>query len=182
MPSLSLSVCLSLSSHSICIPLSLTSLPLNHSLFIVAPHCGPTNARLRCHLSLVIPSECSIRVEYQTRYDVLSLISSHLSLFFPSPSSSASFVSPTASLTCPHISDALVFLFSDDYDGDDNDYDNLSRWREGECLLFDDSYEHSVVYGAVSDPRLRVVLIIDLWHPALTSMERAAIMHMYPPS
>lgn len=31
------------------------------------PHCGPTNARLRCHLGLRVPDGCSIRVGSETR-------------------------------------------------------------------------------------------------------------------
>lgn len=31
------------------------------------PHCGPTNARLRCHLAVCIPDGCSIRVGSETR-------------------------------------------------------------------------------------------------------------------
>lgn len=33
----------------------------------VAPHCGPTNTRLRCHLGIVVPSGCGIRVGSTTR-------------------------------------------------------------------------------------------------------------------
>jgi aspartate beta-hydroxylase len=31
------------------------------------PHCGPTNTRLRCHLGLVTPPDCGIRVGTETR-------------------------------------------------------------------------------------------------------------------
>ena len=33
----------------------------------VAPHCGPTNTRLRVHLGLVVPDGCGIRVGQETR-------------------------------------------------------------------------------------------------------------------
>ena len=33
----------------------------------ITPHCGPTNTRLRCHLGLVVPQECRIRVGSETR-------------------------------------------------------------------------------------------------------------------
>ena len=55
---------------------------------------------------------------------------------------------------------------------------SLLTWREGECLVFDDSYCHSVDYRvgptstmAAMTPTsfeagaLRVVLVVDLWHP-----------------
>ncbi|MDF5729620.1 MAG: aspartyl/asparaginyl beta-hydroxylase domain-containing protein [Rhizonema sp. PD38] len=34
---------------------------------VIEPHWGPTNARLKCHLGLKIPSGCSIRVGNETR-------------------------------------------------------------------------------------------------------------------
>jgi hypothetical protein len=41
-------------------------------------------------------------------------------------------------------------------------------WKEGECLVFDDSFEHSVRHaGRVR----RAVLLVDCWHPDLTSAE-----------
>lgn len=46
------------------------------------------------------------------------------------------------------------------------------EWREGQCLVFDDSFEHEVWNNSGSQ---RVVLIIDFWHPDLTSAERWAI-------
>ncbi len=33
----------------------------------IEPHCGPSNAKLRCHLGLQIPENCAIRVEKETR-------------------------------------------------------------------------------------------------------------------
>jgi hypothetical protein len=46
------------------------------------------------------------------------------------------------------------------------------EWREGQCLIFDDSFDHEVWNDSDSE---RVVLIIDFWHPDLTSAERWAI-------
>ena len=37
-------------------------------------------------------------------------------------------------------------------------------WRAGECLIFDDSYEHEVWHEGSED---RIVLICDMWHPQL---------------
>jgi aspartyl/asparaginyl beta-hydroxylase (cupin superfamily) len=45
-------------------------------------------------------------------------------------------------------------------------------WTEGECLLFDDSFEHEAENRA-SEPRL--VLIVDVWHPDLTQGERRGL-------
>jgi aspartate beta-hydroxylase len=46
------------------------------------------------------------------------------------------------------------------------------EWREGQCLIFDDSFEHEVWNDSDAE---RVVLLIDLWHPELTAAERWAI-------
>lgn len=75
----------------------------------IAPHCGPLNTRLRCHLGLEVPEACHIRVGTETR-----------------------------------------------------------SWEEGKCLVFDDSFEHEVWNQSNN---LRAVLIIDFWHPDLTTSE-----------
>ena len=46
------------------------------------------------------------------------------------------------------------------------------QWREGQTLIFDDTYEHEA-WNRSKD--LRVVLIADLWNPHLTEVERAAV-------
>lgn len=47
--------------------------------------------------------------------------------------------------------------------------DETKSWKEGEWLIFDDSFEHEVWHNGTS---LRLVLIVDVWHPDLTSEER----------
>lgn len=91
-------------------------------------------------------------------------------------------------------------------------------WNEGQCLVFDDSFLHSVThFGGCDEPtvdrasveqhtdfrslsnndsdqtsiidfekqafnaRDRVVLIVDLWHPALTLEEKEAIDFVFSP-
>lgn len=46
------------------------------------------------------------------------------------------------------------------------------HWREGQTLVFDDTYEHEA-WNRSSE--LRVVLIADVWNPHLTEVERAAV-------
>jgi aspartyl/asparaginyl beta-hydroxylase (cupin superfamily) len=46
--------------------------------------------------------------------------------------------------------------------------DETRRWREGECLVFDDYFEHEAWNHARDD---RIVLIVDLWHPGLSATE-----------
>ncbi|MFE7777024.1 aspartyl/asparaginyl beta-hydroxylase domain-containing protein [Streptomyces sp. NPDC057445] len=46
-------------------------------------------------------------------------------------------------------------------------------WKEGECLLFDYSFEHEAWnHGA----RPRTCLLVDLWHPETTLPEREALV------
>lgn len=74
------------------------------------PHCGSTNARLTCHLGMVIPDGCWIRCGKEKRV-----------------------------------------------------------WKEGECLVFDDSWEHEVLHQGSAD---RIVLLINFWHPGLPKYQR----------
>ena len=71
-------------------------------------------------------------------------------------------------------------------------------WEEGIPILFDDSFVHSAVHvgsndrsGSSSDSSStssneqydgdRIVLIVDLWHPALSESDRTALGVLYPP-
>lgn len=49
------------------------------------------------------------------------------------------------------------------------------RQREGDIVVIDDSFEHGVSYTSQQEDALRVVLIIDLWHPLLAETDRVAI-------
>lgn len=82
----------------------------------VKPHCGPHNARLRCHLGLIVPAGCSLRVGAEIR-----------------------------------------------------------SWEEGRCTIFDDSFEHEVWNRSEGT---RVVLLVDVWHPELTPLERLAVREL----
>ena len=62
--------------------------------------------------------------------------------------------------------------------------DKQQTWREGHYFVFDDSFTHSVVYPVTNpsckNQRARVVLIVDLWHPQLSPLERKVITELYP--
>ena len=73
-------------------------------------HCGSTNARLTCHLGLLVPGGATIRCGTEAR-----------------------------------------------------------EWAEGECIVFDDSFEHEVWHEGSAD---RVVLLINFWHPMLPPDKR----------
>ena len=79
----------------------------------IAPHVGYTNAVLRCHLGLIVPDGCSMRVGAETR-----------------------------------------------------------QWREGKCLIFDDTLDHEVWHRG---DRPRVILLLDFKGP-----EPAGSVHEQP--
>jgi len=45
-------------------------------------------------------------------------------------------------------------------------------WREGECFSFDDTFEHEAWNRGTST---RVVMLLDVWNPHLTPVEREAV-------
>jgi len=46
------------------------------------------------------------------------------------------------------------------------------RWKAGECLVFDDFFEHEAWNRTDED---RVVLVVDMWHPSLTAGELSVL-------
>ncbi|XP_014679964.1 PREDICTED: aspartate beta-hydroxylase domain-containing protein 2-like isoform X2 [Priapulus caudatus] len=55
-----------------------------------------------------------------------------------------------------------------------------TEWVEGETLVFDDSFIHSVKHtGSLDLTCTRAVLIADLWHPQVTLAERSTINYMF---
>jgi aspartate beta-hydroxylase len=48
-------------------------------------------------------------------------------------------------------------------------------WQEGRVVVFDDTYEHDAWNRS---DELRVVLIVDLWNPHLTQVEREAVAEL----
>lgn len=86
----------------------------------LAPHYGPTNLRVRCHLGIQVPNgDCCLRVG-----------------------------------------------------------DEVGVWKQGRCIVFDDYFEHEAWNRTNED---RIVLIVDLWHPAFTPHEVAVLkgLHNY---
>lgn len=51
-------------------------------------------------------------------------------------------------------------------------------WKNGKCLVFDDSFPHSVTYEKESNGD-RAVLCVDLWHPQLTKFHRRAFRSVF---
>lgn len=50
--------------------------------------------------------------------------------------------------------------------------DHTHHWRKGECLMFDDTFEHEAWNRS---DQLRVILLFDVWNPYMTDAERMAI-------
>jgi aspartate beta-hydroxylase len=50
--------------------------------------------------------------------------------------------------------------------------DETRSWREGKCLVLDDSFEHEVWHKGNAT---RFILLLDVWHPDLTPLERSCI-------
>jgi aspartate beta-hydroxylase len=54
--------------------------------------------------------------------------------------------------------------------------DRTEHWQEGRCLVFDDSYDHEAWNHTDED---RIVLIVDLWHPALSDVEVSLLQGLH---
>ena len=51
-------------------------------------------------------------------------------------------------------------------------HDEYLFWKNGEIIIFDDSFDHEVWhYNPLNHPRL--VLILDIWHPDMTEYQIA---------
>lgn len=83
----------------------------------IAPHHGLINTRLICHLPLIVPDGCGLRVGAEIR-----------------------------------------------------------QWREGELLIFDDSFEHEAMNEGSSD---RVILLFEIWRPDIDAEEREQLVRIY---
>ena len=83
----------------------------------IRPHHGLLNTRLICHLPLIAPPGCAIRVGNETR-----------------------------------------------------------EWRQGELIVFDDSFEHEAWNRGTAT---RVVLLFEIWRPELSAEERAALTRIF---
>jgi len=133
----------------------------------IEPHCGPTNVRHRMHFTLSVPPLWS-----------------------------------SSSKTFP-MQDGGEEPVLKIHDGISSSSAIKAHWKVDEVFVFDDSLMHSVDYcgganGSVicgeedrdsngewrqyesEKSRCRVVLIVDLWHPDLTAVERRLLRDLYP--
>ena len=54
--------------------------------------------------------------------------------------------------------------------------DQIRSWEEGKAIVLDDSYEHEV-WNETKE--VRVILLVDVWHPDVTMEERNRIAKMF---
>ncbi|KAL3290047.1 hypothetical protein HHI36_023418 [Cryptolaemus montrouzieri] len=50
--------------------------------------------------------------------------------------------------------------------------EQIRGWEEGKLIIFDDSFEHEVWHNGTE---VRLVLIVDVWHPELSMTEKATL-------
>lgn len=53
----------------------------------------------------------------------------------------------------------------------------IKFWKEGEIIVFDDTYEHESCN--LSDIHDRVLLVFDIWHPEIMAQERDAMIQLF---
>lgn len=129
----------------------------------IEPHCGPSNVRHRMHFALSAP-----------------LLSSS-----------------KRSLAEDGRGGLVMKVDRGGFHGENDGSSSVKiHWETGEAFVFDDSLVHEVEYysgdggkddcdGGVQQHEetltsCRVVLIVDLWHPDLTAMERRLLRDLYP--
>ena len=54
--------------------------------------------------------------------------------------------------------------------------DQIREWKEGKAVVLDDSYEHEV-WNETEE--MRVILLVDIWHPDVRREERSRIGRMF---
>jgi Aspartyl/Asparaginyl beta-hydroxylase len=125
---------------------------------IIEPHCGPTNVRHRLQFVLERPSSSLSKHHDPGRQLSLQVGPSHR-------------------------------LFWDNNDNIDKKNSTSKEDDRMEMFVFDDSYVHSVTFPhqrhqnthEANNDSYRTVLIVDLWHPDLSSTERTLLRDLYPP-
>lgn len=56
------------------------------------------------------------------------------------------------------------------------------EWELGKCLIFDDSFLHSVQHTGFPGSSSRAVLLVDLWNPRLCQKERDCLKYIFSSS
>lgn len=53
------------------------------------------------------------------------------------------------------------------------------HWEEGKALFFNDAFLHSVSHEGPAESSYRVVLMLDLWHPDITELQRKVLDYAF---
>jgi aspartate beta-hydroxylase len=53
----------------------------------------------------------------------------------------------------------------------------IKFWKEGEIIIFDDTYEHESCN--LSEVHDRIIMDFDIWHPEMTPLERDSIQKLF---
>ena len=55
------------------------------------------------------------------------------------------------------------------------------EWKEGEVIVFDDSFSHSVEHNGTKEDGIRAVLMFDIWHPQVDKERRYLLNYIFAP-
>jgi tetratricopeptide (TPR) repeat protein len=152
------------------LPLGAVEISVLSNSTTLKAHCGPSNHKLRIHVAISVPKyvevdtqpidylDCGVEVDGDCER-----VPNHLEVF-PSPQSfSISDDSIDSTLKLHWMKQSPWIRIGQ----------HVYFWKEGEVLLFDDSFEHEV-----SNPHRdaeRAVLIVDVWHPDLNEEDRRKV-------
>lgn len=126
-----------------------------HGNSSIKPHSGPMNLRLRMHLPLVVPSTSDSKDDTSSTPSPHGNNNNHTTQQQNSTSSAAR---PTTGIRVA---------------------DQTREWHEGSAIILDDSYVHEVWNDSDTNDSLRVLFLLDLWHPDVRMEEREKITNMF---
>ncbi|EWM28450.1 aspartyl asparaginyl beta-hydroxylase [Nannochloropsis gaditana] len=178
-------------------PFSFSFFSTLHGQSVIAPHTGPSNLRLRCHLPLIVPQGGKTEANEEKKEGMKegrregrregekggseegrergnqgeglqSAAGKDSSQSRPDP------VPPGCASSSAEF-DSLATLQARLPCGI-RIGDQVREWVEGKCLVFDDAYEHEV-WNLTEEER--VLLLVDFWHPEIALEEREAIQKMF---
>lgn len=129
----------------------------------ITPHHGPTNKKLRCHLPLVVPHPEPVPLPSMLLKGEVLSVGADASTLPVSTTDDLNTTSTNATAKSLEVQENTIEKCRLRCEKE------TVLFKEGECIVFDDSFEHETVNPHGSQPR--VVLIVDFWHPDLTDEE-----------
>lgn len=150
----------------------------------IKEHCGPTNARWRCHLPLIVPSSslleddsyCATNVDDRQRRRRQSC------LRVGKVGINEEYV---------YWKEGIPILFDDSFLHSAVHYHDVNHDDDTTDAGYDENASASSSKSSTNNKNssncnnfmngARIVLIVDLWHPSLTQSDRTAFGVLYPP-